>query len=133
MKRYYSVSEAEDIIPLIKPKILNLIKLSQAIELLDSVAIEFEDELETMKKDVAMNIRFHKYSYKFCKEVERLLEQGIVLRDLEDGVVNFLGLHNNKEIFLCWKVGEHKIDSWYETNSEYEFRKPVSELKQKKI
>ena len=133
MRKYYTVSEAEDVIPLLKPKMINLIKLSRAIEFLESVEIQYADEYETIKQDVSMNKKFHEYSLKFCREVEKLLEMGVILKDTEEGIINFFSINEGKEIFLCWKLGEHKIDSWYEMNSDYEFRKPLSELKKRKV
>ncbi len=132
MRKYYSTSEAEDMIPLLKNQIINLMKLGRAIDFLESVDIQYDDEYETIKQDITMNKKFHEYSLRFCKEVEDLLNQGVVLRDIEEGLVNFFSLHNGKEIFLNWRIGEHKIDSWYEVGSEYESKKPISELKDKK-
>ena len=37
MRKYHSVAEAEDMIPLLKTRIINLIKLSRAIEFLESI------------------------------------------------------------------------------------------------
>ncbi len=132
MRRYYSVPEAEDMIPLLKPKILYLIKLSRALDVLESVDIQYDDQYETIKQDVVMNKKFHEYSLKFCREVEKLLQEGVVLQDIDDGLVNFFSIHNGKEIFLCWRLGEQRIDSWYDINSDYTFRKPISELKGKR-
>ena len=131
MKRYYTVPEAEAQIPVLKEQLLGLMKLSKAIDLLDAIEIQYDDEYETIKKDVLMNKKFHEFSLQFCKEVEKLLEQGIVLKDIEQGLINFFGMHEGKEIFLCWKMNEEKIDSWYEMNADYELRKPISELKKK--
>jgi hypothetical protein len=132
MRKYHSVPEAEELIPSLRPKILNLIQLSRAIEFLEAVDIQYEDEYETIKQDVAMNKKFHEYSLKFCKEVEKLLKSGVVLKDIDEGLVNFFSLHGTKEIFLCWKLGEDKIESWYEMDSDYAFRRPVSDLKDNK-
>ncbi len=131
MKRYYTIPEAEEVIPLLKPRIINLIKLSRAIEFLEAVDIQYDDEYETVKQDILMNKKFHDFSLKFCNEVEKLLKEGIVLKDVDEGIVNFFALHEGKEIFLCWKLGEHRIDSWYEIGSEYEMRRPVAELKRR--
>lgn len=131
MRKYYTIPEAEDMIPLLKSKIIDLVKLNNAINFLESVDIQYDDEYETIKQDIMMNKKFHDYSLKFCKEVEKLLKIGVVLKDADEGIVNFFSLHEGKEIFLCWKLGEHRIDSWYEFGSDYEFRKPVSDLKRK--
>ncbi|MBN2421198.1 DUF2203 family protein [Candidatus Woesearchaeota archaeon] len=132
MKKYYSVSEAEAMIPKMKEKMVDLMKLSKAIDLLDSIDIQYDDEYETIKRDVLMNKKFHEFSLRFCKEVEKLLGQGIVLKDIDQGLVNFFSMHAGKEVFLCWKMGEDKIQHWYELDSSYEFKKTVDELKGKK-
>jgi len=132
MKKYYSVPEAEAMIPVLKEKMTDLVKLSKGIDLLDSIDIQYDDEYETIKQDLMMNKKFHEYSLKFCKEMEKLLHQGIILKDIEKGLVNFFSMNAGKEIFLCWKMGEEKIQHWYEIDSDYEFRKHVDELKEKK-
>jgi len=131
MKKYYSVAEAMDFIPTIKPKLVNLMKLSKAIDLLDSIDIQYADEYETIKKDIVMNKKFHEYSLRFCKEIEKLLDSGVVLKDLDEGLINFFAMHEGREIFLCWKLGEENIDSWYEMEESYEQRKSISELSKK--
>lgn len=133
MRKYYSVLEAEDMINVLEPKLLNLMKLSKAIDLLDAIDIEYEDEYETIQKDVMMNKKFHEYSLKFCKEIEKLMNKGVILKDIEEGIINFFSMHAGKEIFLCWRLGDRRIDSWYAVGSDYEFRKPISELKNKKV
>jgi len=133
MRKYYSVSEAEDSIQFLEPRLINLMKLSKAIDLLDAIEIEYDDEYETIQKDVLMNKKFHEYSLKFCKEIEKLLSQGVILKDIEEGIINFFSVHNNEEIFLCWKLGDKKIDSWYPAGSDFEFRRPISDLKKKKV
>ena len=61
MRKYYSTAEAKDMIPLLQKRMINLIKLSKAIDLLDSIDIQYADEFETIKKDVQMNKKFHEY------------------------------------------------------------------------
>ena len=131
MRKYYNIHEAEDMIPLLKPKVINLIRLNNAIDFLDSVEIKYDSEFETIKQDLLMDKKFHDYSFRLCKELEKLLKIGVVVRDIEQGVVNFFSLHKGQEIFLCWKLGEYKIDSWHGINDSYDMRKSVSELKKK--
>jgi len=128
MRKYYSLEEAEDMLPALKTRMGRLIKLSKAIDLLDSIDIQYEDEYETIKRDVIMNRKFHEYSLKFCKEIEYLLELGVVVSDIDEGLINFFSVNNGKEIFLCWKFGEDELHGWYDIASDYEFRRPISDL-----
>ena len=62
-------------------------------------------------------------------EVRRLLEtverSGIVLRDIDRGLVDFPALLEDREVYLCWKYGEERIDYWHETDSGYSGRQPL--------
>ena len=44
------------------------------------------------------------------EEVEKLLDAGVVLKDLDEGLVNFFSMHDGREIYLCWRLGEEGID-----------------------
>lgn len=44
------------------------------------------------------------------KEIERL---GVVIGDLELGIVNFYSWHDGREIFLSWQFGEPEVAHWH--------------------
>lgn len=62
-------------------------------------------------------------------EVRRLLEtverSGIVLRDIDRGLVDFPALLDGREIYLCWEVGEDEVAYWHELEGGYGGREPL--------
>ena len=62
-------------------------------------------------------------------EVRRLLEtverSGIVLRDIDRGLVDFPALLGGREIYLCWEVGEDEVAYWHELEGGYGGREPL--------
>jgi len=62
-------------------------------------------------------------------EVRRLLATlsalGVVLRDIDRGLVDFPALLDGREIYLCWQRGEARIGFWHELESGYEGRRPL--------
>jgi len=38
---------------------------------------------------------------------------GGVVKDVESGLVDFLGRVGGEDVWLCWKRGEHKIHFWH--------------------
>jgi hypothetical protein len=62
-------------------------------------------------------------------EVRRLLEtverSGIVLRDIDRGLVDFPALLDGREIYLCWEVGEDEVAFWHELEGGYGGREPL--------
>jgi hypothetical protein len=54
-----------------------------------------------------------------------LQELGVVLRDLEMGLVDFPSLMDDEEVFLCWKAGENQIQFWHGPSEGHTNRKPL--------
>jgi hypothetical protein len=56
-----------------------------------------------------------------------LQELGVVLRDLERGLVDFPALRDGDEIYLCWEEGEEEIRYWHEPETGFAGRKPLDD------
>jgi hypothetical protein len=52
-------------------------------------------------------------------------ERGIVLRDLDRGLVDFPAIRDGQEIYLCWIDGEADIGFWHELDAGYAGRQPL--------
>lgn len=44
-------------------------------------------------------------------------ERGIVLRDLDRGLIDFPSLRDGREVYLCWIDGEPDIEYWHELDA----------------
>lgn len=62
-------------------------------------------------------------------EVRRLLETveqaGIVLRDIDRGLVDFPALLEGREVYLCWELGEDEVGFWHDLEGGYGGREPL--------
>jgi hypothetical protein len=58
-------------------------------------------------------------------DVEHLATQNIVLRDPETGLIDFPGERDGRPVFLCWRLGEDRVEHWHEVESGYLGRKPL--------
>ena len=128
-KRYFTLKEAEELLPEISFKIRNLIKLSRAINLLNKIKISYEDEFDFITHEINSRKNLHKLYHEFYKLLEEILNYGAIVKDLNFGIIDFYSKHNEKEIFLCWQLGEEKIKYWHEAYSGYDKRKPIELLK----
>jgi hypothetical protein len=62
-------------------------------------------------------------------EVRRILETveqaGIVLRDIDQGLVDFPALMGGREVYLCWELGEDEVGYWHDLEGGYGGREPL--------
>ncbi len=62
--------------------------------------------------------------------VDELHAVGVELKDFELGLVDFPAIHQGRDVLLCWKRGELKIDHWHEVDAGLSGRQPVSILRE---
>lgn len=56
-----------------------------------------------------------------------ILATGGVPKDLELGLVDFLGLVRGREVHLCWRYGEKRVQFWHGLDEGFGGRKPIPE------
>jgi len=52
---------------------------------------------------------------------------GVLVKDLDIGLLDFPCAVAGRTILLCWKLGEKTIAHWHGTNEGYRYRKPIDE------
>ncbi len=57
--------------------------------------------------------------------VSELNEFGCELKDAESGLIDFLSLRNGREIYLCWRLGEPRINFWHYLDTGFAGRQPL--------
>ena len=57
--------------------------------------------------------------------LNRILETGCLIKDLEVGLLDFPALINNEEVYLCWRLGEDRIRFYHRQDEGFAGRKPL--------
>ena len=129
IKKYFTIDEAEELLPNVERILRRTIKLNKALDLLSSIEIEvYDDDYDNLRRITKLNKHFHKLSYEFYANIEKIEDIGCIIKDLEIGIIDFYSEFEGGEIFLCWKLGEKKIKFWHEVDSGYEGRRPILDL-----
>ncbi len=50
---------------------------------------------------------------------------GCELKDPDIGLIDFLSIHNGREIYLCWMLGEERINFWHYLHTGFAGRQPL--------
>ena len=53
------------------------------------------------------------------EQVDRIHAMGVVVKDLDAGLVDFPWLHGGRVAYLCWKLGEPSVDWWHDIDAGY--------------
>ncbi|HUL16253.1 MAG TPA: DUF2203 domain-containing protein [Terriglobales bacterium] len=57
--------------------------------------------------------------------LDRILETGCLVKDLDVGLLDFPAIIDNEEVYLCWKLGEDRIRYYHRQDEGFAGRKPL--------
>jgi hypothetical protein len=60
--------------------------------------------------------------------VERIQAAGVLVKDLDRGLLDFPALRGDEEILLCWHVGEDDIRYWHGIDEGFQSRKRIEDV-----
>ena len=145
-KRRFTLSEANRSLPLVKRIVGDIVKAH-------ALAMKLQHELERQATAVAaskqtgqaglaalqqspqnatMQQQLDTCMAKLEDFVDELSEIGCELKDYQMGLIDFVGRHEGRDVYLCWKLGEETITHWHELDSGFAGRQPVGKLKESK-
>lgn len=55
----------------------------------------------------------------------RMEERGVLVKDLDTGLVDFPTLYRGQEVYLCWRMDEDDIDFWHGVKDGFAGRKLI--------
>jgi hypothetical protein len=81
------------------------------------------------KRDITKRTSVNKESaekqVQFSEAIRELISEGGMLKDLEEGLVDFRSRRNGKKVYLCWKYGEETVAHWHSLKSGCSERKLI--------
>jgi hypothetical protein len=116
-ERHYTVGEANAMLPTVEPVLLRLREAKD-----DLTDTEAHEVLSDAAPTNGGGEPGRQVGEAFL-EVRRLLgtfeEAGIVVRDIDRGLIDFPAIRDGAEVYLCWELGEDAVEHWHDLESGY--------------
>jgi hypothetical protein len=130
--RFFNLLEAEGLLPEVERLLRRLIESKQEYE-------EVEAELSRVKQRIALaggmvpphdhvsQLRQRKdaAARALKSTLERIQEIGCELKDVDTGLIDFPTWYRDKQVYLCWKLGESGIGYWHHVEDGFRGRRPI--------
>ena len=114
MGSYFTVKSANEILPII-------IKKYEYAKKQKDLIIKTEQELtQSMSTEnslidyATLKQKLNSVVTKFYQSLEDLENTGVVVKQLDQGLLDFPAKRFDQEIWLCWKEGETEVKFWHE-------------------
>ena len=125
MFSFFTTNEANDALPDVIKKFeytlaknTEVKKIEQELQISISTTNSFESYVNLKQK-------LNSAITKFYESVELLENTGVIVKSIEQGLLDFPSKRFDEEVCLCWKYGESDIKFWHEKDSGFMGRKPI--------
>jgi hypothetical protein len=61
-------------------------------------------------------------------DVKALHDAGCLVKDIDEGIVDWYASKGGRDVLLCWKLGEKEVAYWHDAEAGFAGRRPISEL-----
>lgn len=125
MFSYFTTNEANSALPdVIKKYEFALAKKNEVSKLEQELQISLSTT-NTFEEYVNLKQKLNSAITQFYEAVEILENTGVVVKSIEQGLLDFPSKRFDEEVWLCWKYGETEIKFWHEKDSGFMGRKPI--------
>ena len=128
MPTTYTVEQANRALPLVRRIVDDIV--AQYRRWQDRVReLESLNAARTAADDVPRAAELESEIQSLAAEIEgfrrELRDLGLEVKDYERGLVDFPGVVDGREVFLCWRIGEPAVQFWHDKDAGYAGRRPI--------
>lgn len=107
--KVYSVEEANELLPHLAPALVELrSKWDLAVEIRSTITHSAGTNGGSAKRE-----RWARTLARVQELLARFEAWEVIVRDIEEGLVDFPGIVDGREAYLCWKLGEPSVQYWH--------------------
>jgi len=122
--RYFTLEQASAVVVAIRPLVSEMLNLRQSIlakqpEVWPVVAKAAGNGGSKIASEIAQE--FHRLD----AIVREIMATGVILKDINTGLFDFLSLLDGREVYLCWRYGEEQIYFWHEIDAGFTGRQHI--------
>jgi hypothetical protein len=122
----FTSEQANKLLPEIKRRFNTIINKRDEIIIIQNELNSIINESLPFKNLFEKKKKLNEALSSLYKEIEEIEDFGILIKSLDEGLLDFPSQRFNEEVWLCWKVGEEKIKFWHGKNEGFLGRKPLS-------
>ena len=126
MKSYFSVNDANEILPTVIKKFNHAKKMKDEVMKIEHQLTSSITQTTSLEEYATIKRELNSIVTKFYQSIEDLENTGVFLKGLDEGLLDFPAKRFDEEIWLCWKEGETEIKFWHEKDTGFMGRKPIS-------
>jgi len=129
--RHFTAEEANDALVEVRPLVEEMVARRRE----HIAALERQEELEGHIRGNGGGIppaqlaetaaEVERLERSLTRTVDELHDLGVLVKDLDDGLIDFPAERRGETVLLCWKLGEDEIGYWHTMEDGFAGRRPL--------
>jgi hypothetical protein len=132
--RYFKLDEAQELLPVIGSYLEQAREQKLKVDGLNEELAHAAARIMLMGGSIPAHADLGKkkterdeFASQVQEAVSKILDTGCLVKDLDEGLVDFPCLMHGEEAYLCWKLGEERIGYWHGIEEGFAGRKPLDD------
>ena len=130
--KFFTLAEANRTLPLVKRIVEDIASHYPAwkdlVAQYELIAATARPDWGESPEQLAMKARVDEVALKINACLGELEQIGCEFKGFEQGLVDFHGKLDDREMLWCWKLGEDRITHWHELDAGVAGRQPIPEV-----
>jgi hypothetical protein len=122
-EHHFTRADADALLPTLAPLLTELRTAKDSLT--DSEAHEVLSEASGSNGGGTEGRRVGEAFLRVRELLAAVQEIGVVVRDIDSGLVDFPAVIDGREVYLCWRLGEESVDHWHDLDSGFGGRAPL--------
>jgi hypothetical protein len=125
MFSYFTIKDANEILPAVIKKFKNIVSLKNEVFKIQTEMENNPRYISNFKDYVIKKQELDSTISHFYKSIEDLEKMGVMIKSVDEGLLDFPSKRFEVEVWLCWKEGETEIKFWHGKDEGFMGRKPL--------
>jgi hypothetical protein len=127
--KYFTPDEANRTLPLVRRIVQDIVEAygqwKDALRRYELAAATQRSGEPESPEAVAARERVDEVARTINVYIGELEQVGCVLKGFDDGLVDFRGRIEGRDVWLCWRLGEPVVSHWHEMDQGFRARRPL--------
>jgi hypothetical protein len=122
--KFFTIEEANALLPKLE-ELLEDVAMHRDVLLAQTPHLEPILKASTSNGGGRAGSEYGVEAYNLYLAIERIRKLGVLLKDLDMGLLDFPHQREGRVVFLCWHPSEERIGYWHEIEAGYMGRQPL--------
>lgn len=130
--KFFTLAEANRTLPLVRRIVQDIMaaypQWKDLVARYELIAAQAKPEWGESQEQLALKHEIDAVAGKINDYLGEIEQIGCEFKGFDEGLVDFHGRLDEREILWCWKVGEERIGHWHDLEAGFAGRQPIPEV-----